>query len=254
MNIKTKFEERKNEEKKGIELYFETIPTYEERQELKNNGFKWHNQKKCWYKKENNQIEPIKTGFKEKPHFNYTAGAWEGVNYSIDLSLSEIAKLIKNEMKRKYPEATFSITKESFSGGQSLHINLMKSTKNPFNTFEKAIEEADGKGNCYNRIYAHPERWQGLTERDLEESKRNIEALKRRLNNGYSQLNHYNIKDDFDLSEYGKQIMLDVKALADSFNFDDSDGMIDYFHCNFYLHLNIGKWNKKFELVKESEE
>ena len=47
--IKTIFKIRKNEEKKGIELYFETIPNYKEREILKNRGFRWNNFKKCWY-------------------------------------------------------------------------------------------------------------------------------------------------------------------------------------------------------------
>ena len=50
MNIKTKYEERRNEEKNGLELYFETIPSPEEREELKKNGYKWSKFNKCWYK------------------------------------------------------------------------------------------------------------------------------------------------------------------------------------------------------------
>ena len=50
MEIKTKYEERRNEEKNGLELYFETIPSPEEREELKKNGFKWSSYNKCWYK------------------------------------------------------------------------------------------------------------------------------------------------------------------------------------------------------------
>lgn len=53
MNIKTNYKEIRNEEKNGIELYFEGIPTPEERKELKENGFRWHGLKKCWYKSEN---------------------------------------------------------------------------------------------------------------------------------------------------------------------------------------------------------
>lgn len=53
MNIKTNYKEVRNEEKHGIELYFTGIPTVTERTELKNNGFKWHGVKKCWYKSEN---------------------------------------------------------------------------------------------------------------------------------------------------------------------------------------------------------
>jgi hypothetical protein len=50
MNIKTNYEEKRNEEKNGIELYFEEIPTPEEREELKKNGYKWSKFNKCWYK------------------------------------------------------------------------------------------------------------------------------------------------------------------------------------------------------------
>lgn len=248
--IKTYYKQVENTEKNGIELYFDDIPTKEERDILKSNGYRWNNQKKCWYIKQDKIKEPIKTGIKEATRFNYTSNAWEGVNYQSGLSLKEIAKIIKNELKRKYPEATFSITTEYYSGGQSLHINLMKSTKSPFNTFEKAIEEANGRGESYNRIYADPTCWVGLTEYEIQVSEQNKKNLQRRLESGHMQVNQYNIKDDYELNDYGKQIMTDARSLADSFNFDDSDGMIDYFHTNFYLHLGIGKWDKKFELLE----
>lgn len=248
--IKTNYKKIENTEKQGIELYFDTIPTTEERNILKSNGYRWNNQKKCWYIKQNKIKEPLKMGMKETARFNYTSNAWEGINYNSNLSLKEIGKIIKEELKRKYPEATFSITTELYSGGQSLHINLMKSNKSPFNSFEKAIEEADGKGDTYNIIYAHPERWVGLTDYEIQKSEENKRNLKVRLEKGYMQVNHYYIKDDYELSEYGEKIMSDACALADSFNFGDSDSMIDYFHTNFYLHLSIGKWDKKFELLE----
>lgn len=49
MEIKTKYIEKINEEKQGKELYFESIPTAQERKQLKESGYKWHNVKKCWY-------------------------------------------------------------------------------------------------------------------------------------------------------------------------------------------------------------
>ena len=63
MNIKTNYQEKRNEEKNGIELYFEEIPTPEERKELKENGFRWHGLKKCWYKSASKQEkkEELKT-------------------------------------------------------------------------------------------------------------------------------------------------------------------------------------------------
>lgn len=43
----------KNEEKQGIEIYFDTKPIQEIINTLKEAKFRWHNVKKCWYAKEN---------------------------------------------------------------------------------------------------------------------------------------------------------------------------------------------------------
>lgn len=43
----------KNLEKKGIELYFSEKPGKKVLKMLKENGYRWHNLKKCWYAKEN---------------------------------------------------------------------------------------------------------------------------------------------------------------------------------------------------------
>lgn len=43
----------RNEEKNGIELYFDKKPIQEIINKLKEAKFKWHNLKKCWYAKEN---------------------------------------------------------------------------------------------------------------------------------------------------------------------------------------------------------
>lgn len=248
MNILTNYKEVKNEEKKGVELYFEAIPTYQERQELKENGYKWHNQKKCWYKKEETTSETIKTGVHENEK-GYCRGAWTGNNYNGNLTLKEIAKKIKNELKRLYPDVTFSITSELYSMGQSLHISLMSAKKDIFKSVEQAIEDADGKSICYNRIYAHPENWEGLTEWDLERSRQAIESIKHEIEKKYIQINHYHIESELTLNDYGKELLKKACELANSFNYDDSDGQIDYFDTNFYLHLNVGKWNKPFEVV-----
>jgi hypothetical protein len=246
--IKTNYKEVKNEEKNGIELYFEAIPSYQERQILKANGYKWNNKKACWYIKANKQIEPIKTGIHEKSN-GYCRGSWTGNNYNGNLSLKEIAKIIKNELKRLYPDVTFSITSELYSMGQSLHISLMSAKKDIFKTFEQAVEDADGKSLGYARIYAHPEKWEGLTEQDLENSKRAIESLKHEIEKKHVQINQYHIDSELCVNDYGKELLKKAYELATSFNYDDSDGQIDYFDTNFYLHLNIGKWNKPFEVV-----
>lgn len=65
MKLLTNYKEVKNEEKNGVELYFEGIPTVEERSELKENGYRWHKIKKCWYKSNTMTTKPVKAETKE---------------------------------------------------------------------------------------------------------------------------------------------------------------------------------------------
>ncbi len=52
------------------------------------------------------------------------------------------------------------------------------------------------------------------------------------------------------LNEYGNKIAIRCNEILDSYNFDKSDIMTDYFHVNFYGFVNIGKWNKPFKVVE----
>ena len=245
--IKTNYKIVENKEKKGIELYFDSIPNAEERSILKEDGYRWNTKKSCWYKKqEKNQIQEIKTGVVEIEN-SYSGNGWKGVNSDLKLSIKEIAQLIKKQLKLKFPDATFSVTTEGNCYYSGLNINLMKDSKNPFNSFENAIKEAEK--NSSSGIIANPENWVGLQDWEIEQSEMRKAELKQRLESGNISINQFQIQNDFELSEYGKKVFEYVKDLADSFNYDDSDSMTDYFDTGFYLTLAIGKWNKKFELI-----
>lgn len=43
-------------------------------------------------------------------------------------------------------------------------------------------------------------------------------------------------------------VVNDVCDYMASYNYDDSDGMIDYFDVNFYTHIHIGSWEKPYEI------
>ncbi len=49
----------KNEELKGIELYFDSKPDQTVINNLKENGFRWHHVKKCWYNKISDKVLSI---------------------------------------------------------------------------------------------------------------------------------------------------------------------------------------------------
>lgn len=99
--IKTNYKLVENTEKNGIELYFDDIPTKEERDILKNNGYKWHNVKKCWYKSNNSNNATVKEIKKDE------------VTKHLRLATSdEVDEIVKNlwqndERMQKYAKNTY---------------------------------------------------------------------------------------------------------------------------------------------------
>ena len=141
---------------------------------------------------------------------NYTGYGWEGRRYDRDLDITEIATIIRQELKSAYPACTFSVRTERYAGGQALHVSLMAA---PFAAFKD-------------------------------------------IGQFHEQVNHYYLneyKDDETLTLDAFNCMKLVRNIVQVFNYDDSDAQIDYFNTNFYLHLNIGQWNKPFKLKEVKE-
>lgn len=64
----------------------------------------------------------------------------------------------------------------------------------------------------------------------------------------YKQLNHFYIMEDNQLTDTAKEVLVKVKEWANEENYDNSDAMTDYFDVGYYFRLDIGKWDKPFEL------
>lgn len=174
------------------------------------------------------------------PLFNYTQNAWEGSKYRQNENLygAKLTGTIRKELKNAFPNCKFSVVSHTYSGGQSVNIHLMSADFNPFNELTDEVKEKI-ELNC-KRSFGD------FWERRLGDS---ISNFKRETTEEfYHNINYYYIKDDIALTEKAKEIITKALGIAQSYNFDDSDGMIDYFHTNFYLHCSIGKWDKPFIL------
>lgn len=44
-------------------------------------------------------------------------------------------------------------------------------------------------------------------------------------------------------------VLSDVVSYCNSYNYDDSDSMVDYFDTNFYLHIYVGSFEKPYQVV-----
>ncbi|MDM9944063.1 LPD29 domain-containing protein [Clostridioides difficile] len=71
------------------------------------------------------------------------------------------------------------------------------------------------------------------------------------LEKNYMPINNHSISSNKELNSIGKSVLNDLYSLLKSYNYNDSDAMIDYFDTNFYIYLRIGKWDKPFKIVKK---
>lgn len=135
----------------------------------------------------------------------YTSNGWQGSRFNIDMTVKDIAKLVREFCKTVYPNCKFSITVDS----REIRVCLMECNYNPF------IEGFNGDTDI--TIYGKSKK----------------------------------------LNEKANTMMQIIQDYVNSYNYDNSDAMTDYFDTNFYTHFGIGKWGntgyKSIKIVEKME-
>lgn len=149
----------------------------------------------------------------------YTANGWKGSRYEPGRSLKEIAQLVRQFVKEQFPTYKFSVRTSYASMCQELHIDLKEAPCKVYKDFDELAEEEKRtvirkatRNNVFNL-----DCWNDT------ELKAEIERIWDTRGNFYRVL-----------SEQIQAAVEAVDGYAKSFNFEDCDGMIDYFHVNFY--------------------
>lgn len=152
-------------------------------------------------------------------HEFYTANGWKGSRYEPGRSLKEIAQLVRQFVKEQFPTYKFSVRTTYASMCQELHIDLKEAPCKVYKDFDELAEEEKRtvirkatRNNVFNL-----DCWNDT------ELKAEIERIWDTRGNFYRVL-----------SEQIQAAVEAVDGYAKSFNFEDCDGMIDYFHVNFY--------------------
>ena len=173
-----------------------------------------------------------------EPRFKYTQNAWEGTKYRKNQNLygADLSKAIRQELKEAFPKCRFSVTSETYAGGQSINIALMKAPFKVFNDFSDEIAEKIEN----NTRRAYGDSWEQMKQQSIDN------YIKYTTIEMHNDINQYHLNDDFWMTSKAKEVITKALGIVQSYNFDDSDAMVDYFHTNFYLHVSIGKWNKPF--------
>lgn len=64
---------------------------------------------------------------------------------------------------------------------------------------------------------------------------------------GEYEIEHQHIQSYKQATSEAREILRDIERFGESYNYDHSDVMRDYFDRGFYLWVEIGKWNKPFK-------
>ncbi len=147
----------------------------------------------------------------------YTEFGWEGSNHSWHRSLKEVAVIVRKYVKEKYPTYKFSVRTSYASMCQELHVELKESPIEIYKTFDElSVDDKDALRRRMRNLF-------NLTAWNDEELKTEFERIWNEYGNYYKCLN-----------EITQSVRDDVDAFVKSYNYEDCDGMIDYFDVDFY--------------------
>lgn len=67
------------------------------------------------------------------------------------------------------------------------------------------------------------------------------------IESGHLQVNHYWTQNSFDSKAL--KYLDKAKDIMMQDHWDKSDTQSDYFNCSFYIHMQIGKWDKPYKFI-----
>lgn len=207
-----------NNELNGVEIYFDGKPVRELLNKIKEVGFRWNGKKLCWYAKQSE---------------NTIAAAQQIVNDKIDItevkpqSTKKNNKLVSLYERLQFVEGNADTSKYSY--------NFVGSNYSGLSTKDTAKE-----------IRSH-------LKKQFPEVKFSVTSDRNSIDITIKSSPYCNEKLEYsyelsctDYREYEKEhnkellsIMDYCNKLLNSYNFDDSDTMSDYFHTHFYSHTTI---------------
>jgi hypothetical protein len=181
--------------------------------------------------------EEVRTAKQYRSEF-YTANGWKGTRYHREYTIKDIANFVKSYVKDVYPTWKFSIRTKYFSGGCEIDMAI---TEVPYQ-----IHTVENIKKYINTSYA-------FGSYSDEQKEKRIQYYINDFENGKEI---QNIKNNVEmLNEKAAYVIKDIEELVQSYNYDDSDAMTDYFDTNFYFHFDLGLYSKEkpWSIVPKTE-
>ena len=171
----------------------------------------------------------------------YTVNGWQGERYDRNLTTKDIAQLIREYVKTAYPTYRFSIT----SDVNSITIALTE--------YPVELTNSELMLKYYHTDYHR--RWSYIP------SKGNIETVSM-TQSDIEEWIRYQVEMEYCEQKFSKSdtwlnpviyaVLKDVQDFMNSYNYDDTNSMEDYFDRNFYDYVQIGKDDKPTKFVERT--
>lgn len=283
----TKYIARKerNEEKNGIELYFDVYPLAGTKEAMKREGFRWNGKKACWYAKRSTNANVIADIIAETSMAEYEEIAEQtgetvtpitrkkttpkksksaqpgkinlenlGEN-APHLHGAELAKAIREDLKKRGVKGvTVRARRITYDTGITVTVKATAADFVSVEEFKKRLPFEEFSFNLSNyhgifdgKTWIYEAEWEKMTETEKKET--------------YSKYIKYNLKKSPDFSRYSQERkdyptikteffekLVAIFKIANQWNYDNSDSMTDYFDVGYYLDIDV-KMPEDFEPV-----
>lgn len=164
----------------------------------------------------------------------YTDFGWKGSKHDSNRSTKEVAALVRAFVKEVYPTYKFSVRYSSASMCSEIHVELKEAPHGLFKSFEELSKE--DISNIHRKL-----RVNNLFNKDSWFD----HELKAAILEAWEISDFYKVYNDLTAS-----VIEAVDSEVESYHFSDCDGMIDYFHVNFY-YFNC-KVSNDFKIVPKT--
>lgn len=168
-----------------------------------------------------------------RTHF-YTQNGWAGSKYDSSRSTKEVAALVRAYVKEIYPTYKFSVRYSHASMCSEVHVELVNAPYEIYKQFEELTQE--------ERFWV----WQRAEYNSWVKPFGCLDnehmAILKKAYEEHTFLKRY--------TEVVQSVIDDIDREVNSYRYDDSDGMIDYFSTNFYW-FGV-KLSGKFKVVEKT--
>ncbi len=234
------------------EVYFDNKPEITVIKALKAAGMRWNPKKQCWYgfKTERELIDIIQSDTDSATVYTdgyLGGGGFYGSRSRKHLYGAELSKAIREQFKAEGLKGC-SVRVSTYSGGQRIKVTVtaQSSDYNDYETFCKFFETdtfpclnwLDWRGDDgeFHQIYRD-----SYYELDADEQHKVYNAVcKEHYSRNTGDINHHNIESERDrFTAAFIEKLKRINSIILSFNYDESNSMVDYFETNFYYDIAV---------------